>query len=303
MAIRLAISSQRGGGRGVLAITRLLACLLLVAPLFEVKAENAATVPLVITGDFRPGGLLFGHSTVEQAIFYKKTRILVSPEGRFVIGLDRDHRGDLRLEMVQKEAETVSQIFEIQPREYRIQSIQGVAHKYIAPDPEQRARTQAESKRVRHSRQHVSHQDDFFDGFIWPARGPITGVFGSQRIFNGEPRRPHYGLDIAGPVGAAVIAPAAGTVRLVEDLFFSGWTLVMDHGHGLSSSFLHLSDIMVDPGESVEQGQLIARIGATGRVTGPHLDWRMNWQLGAFSARVDPEQLVKIGENKADLNN
>ena len=107
-------------------------------------------------------------------------------------------------------------------------------------------------------------------------------------------------MDIAGPIGAEVIAPAAGIVRLAEDLFFSGMTMVIDHGHGLSSSFLHLSEMIVAAGESVEQGQLIARIGDTGRVTGPHLDWRMNWQLGAVSVRVDPQQLVKIGENRAE---
>ena len=282
-------------------LSRLLVCLgLLLTLLSALKAETMTQPPLTITGDFRPGGLLFGHIAEEQAIHYRGEQVLVNPEGQFVIGLDRDHEGDLNLKITQQDGSKALYRFVIQPRDYQIQSIKGVAKKYVRPDPQQLARTRAESARVRASRQHHSLEDAFFDGFIWPAKGPITGVYGSQRIFNGEPRRPHYGLDIAGPIGAEVIAPAAGIVRLAEDLFFSGLTMVIDHGHGLSSSFLHLSQMIVAPGESVEQGQLIARIGDTGRVTGPHLDWRMNWQLGEVSVRVDPQQLVKIGENKAE---
>ena len=277
------------------------ACLTLIfAPIAFLKAETMSQAPLTMVGDFRPGGLLFGHITTEQAVYYRGEQVLVNPRGQFVIGLDRDHEGDLMLNIVQQDGSKVMHKFVIQPREYHIQSIKGVAKKYVSPDPQQLARTRSESARVRTARQQLSFEDAFFDGFIWPAKGPITGVYGSQRIFNGEPRRPHYGLDIAGPIGAEVIAPAAGIVRLAEDLFFSGMTMVIDHGHGLSSSFLHLSEMIVAAGESVEQGQLIARIGDTGRVTGPHLDWRMNWQLGAVSVRVDPQQLVKIGENRAE---
>lgn len=277
------------------------ACLTLIfAPIAFLKAETMSQAPLTMVGDFRPGGLLFGHITTEQTVYYRGEQVLVNPRGQFLIGLDRDHEGDLMLNIVQQDGSQVMHKFVIQPREYRIQSIKGVAKKYVSPDPQQLARTRSESARVRMARQQLSFEDVFFDGFIWPAKGPITGVFGSQRIFNGEPMRPHYGLDIAGPIGAEVIAPAAGIVRLAEDLFFSGLTMVIDHGHGLSSSFLHLSEMTVAAGESVEQGQLIARIGDTGRVTGPHLDWRMNWQLGMVSVHVDPQQLVKIGENRAE---
>lgn len=276
-------------------------CLVLLFSPFSVsKTETRVQLPLTVIGDFRPGGLLFGHIAKDRAIYYRGEQVSVNPRGQFVIGLDRDHEGDLTLKIAQHDGSKSQYRFVIRPREYQIQSIKGVAKKYVSPDPQQLARTRAESARVRASRQHRSLEDAFFDGFIWPAKGPITGVYGSQRIFNGEPRRPHYGLDIAGPIGAEVIAPAAGIVRLAENLFFSGLTMVIDHGHGLSSSFLHLSEMMVAPGQSVEQGQLIARIGDTGRVTGPHLDWRMNWHLGAVSVRVDPQQLVKMSENKAE---
>jgi murein DD-endopeptidase MepM/ murein hydrolase activator NlpD len=114
-------------------------------------------------------------------------------------------------------------------------------------------------------------------------------VYGSQRILNGEPRRPHFGIDIATPTGTPVKAPADGVVTMVHpDMFFSGGTLILDHGHRLSSSFLHLSKIVVKEGDEVRQGDIIAEVGATGRVTGAHLDWRMNWG----KERVDPSLLV-----------
>lgn len=130
---------------------------------------------------------------------------------------------------------------------------------------------------------------DFMQSFIWPSIGPISGVYGSQRILNGQPRRPHFGVDVAAPTGTPVRAPAAGIITLAHpDMYFSGGTVILDHGHGVSSSFLHLSRIHVQVGQRVEQGELIAEIGATGRVTGPHLDWRMNW----FGQRIDPALLV-----------
>ena len=125
--------------------------------------------------------------------------------------------------------------------------------------------------------------------FVWPIEGRITGVYGSQRVYNGVAGRPHYGVDVAAPVGAEVNAPAAGRIVLAHNnMFYSGGTLIIDHGHGLTSSFLHLSKILVEEGQEVQGGELVAEVGATGRVKGPHLDWRMNWR----GARVDPELLV-----------
>ena len=129
----------------------------------------------------------------------------------------------------------------------------------------------------------------FMQQFIWPAEGRISGVYGSQRVLNGKPKNPHYGVDVAGPVGQPVYAPADGVITLYHpDLYYSGGTLIMDHGHGITSTFLHLSKGHVKKGQVVKQGDLIAEIGATGRVTGPHLDWRMNW----LNQRVDPALLV-----------
>ena len=131
--------------------------------------------------------------------------------------------------------------------------------------------------------------------FQWPTEGIITGVYGSRRFYNGKAGRPHYGIDIAAPQGSHVVAPASGTITLVHDnMYFSGGTIIMDHGHGISSTFIHLHKSHVKVGDKVEQGQLLAEIGSTGRSTGPHLDWRMNW----FDQRLDPQLLVDGLPNK-----
>jgi murein DD-endopeptidase MepM/ murein hydrolase activator NlpD len=138
---------------------------------------------------------------------------------------------------------------------------------------------------------------DFLTGFKWPASGCITGVYGSQRFLNGKPGRPHYGLDIAAPTGTPVLAPADGVVTLAHpNMFYSGVTLIVDHGHGLSSAFLHLNRILVKEGMRVRQGEPIAEVGATGRVNGAHLDWRIN----LFGRRLDPQLVLEAmaaGEN------
>lgn len=139
---------------------------------------------------------------------------------------------------------------------------------------------------------------DYVDGFAWPAEGRISGVYGSQRILNGEPRRPHFGLDIAADQGSPVYAPADGIITLAHpDLYFSGGTIILDHGQGLSSSFLHLSRVLVETGAAVKKGDLIAEIGATGRASGPHLDWRMNW----LNRRVDPQLLLDRTPQKINI--
>ena len=160
----------------------------------------------------------------------------------------------------------------------------------VEPPPEQLQRIRSDSAVVREARRSVTAKTDFLSGFIKPLEGPITGVYGSQRVYNGVPKSPHYGLDYAAPTGTIVNAPASGLVRLAHpDLFYSGGTLIIDHGHGLTSSFLHLSDILVSEGSVVQRGDAIAKVGATGRATGPHLDWRMNWR----NVRIDPALVLQ----------
>jgi murein DD-endopeptidase MepM/ murein hydrolase activator NlpD len=174
-------------------------------------------------------------------------------------------------------------------RTYDVQRIDGLPPKKVTPSEEDMVRIRKEYALIRTARDRDDAREDFLGGFEWPARGRISGVYGSQRILNGVPRRPHFGVDVAAPVGTLVYAPADGVVTLAhDDMFFSGGTLIVDHGHGLSSSFLHLNAVLVKEGDRVRQGDPIAKIGATGRVTGPHLDWRMN----LVGARLDPQLLV-----------
>lgn len=247
---------------------------------------------LQIEGNLQQGGLIIGTIDSGSEVRLADKSIQTTEAGQFIIGLDRDAPASIRLEVITA-GEVETHNLEIAPRDYSIQRIEGVAKQYVAPDPEQVKRSRRESALVGQARKQQRRQNEFLAGFIWPATGPITGVFGSQRVYNGEPRRPHYGVDVAGPVGAPVQAPASGLVTLAEpDLFFSGGTMIIDHGHGLSSTFLHLSKLLVKVGDKVTQGDLVAEIGATGRVTGPHLDWRMNWTGGKGRVRIDPQLLV-----------
>jgi murein DD-endopeptidase MepM/ murein hydrolase activator NlpD len=178
----------------------------------------------------------------------------------------------------------------IEGRSYPTQEVNGVAKKFNKPKPaEVLARIQKETQAVVRARAEHKELQGFRENFKWPLIGPITGVFGSQRVYNGVPSRPHYGVDIAAPVGTQVFAPASGVVTLAyADMYYSGGTLIIDHGYGVSSSFLHLSKVLVKPGDMIRQGDLIAEVGAGGRATGPHLDWRMNW----YKRRIDPALLV-----------
>ncbi len=253
---------------------------------------------LTLTGHLQQGGLVVGQVGEGTSVQYQEQLLPITTGGQFIIGLDRDAPERFLLALI-VDGKKQQHEFKVIPRDYAIQRIEGVAKQYVSPDLVQVKRSRREAALVRIARNLQRDQQDFLNGFIWPAKGPITGVFGSQRVYNGEPRRPHYGLDVAGPVGTPVIAPAAGLVTLAEpDLFFSGGTLIIDHGHGLSSTFLHLSKLLVQSGDNVKQGDAIAEIGATGRVTGPHLDWRMNWTNGKSSVRIDPELLVAKGGNQ-----
>ena len=176
------------------------------------------------------------------------------------------------------------------PREYKTQKINGVASKYVSPPAETLARIKKENAEIGRARKINSDLSFYKEPFELPADGPVTGVYGSQRIFNGVPKRPHFGLDIAGPVGTPILAPVAGKVVYANpDMYFSGGTIVLDHGRGVTSTFIHLDKLHVEKGQMVEQGDKIADMGATGRVTGPHLDWRMNW----FKERIDPAPLIE----------
>lgn len=242
-----------------------------------------------LDGDLVQGSLVRGWVPPGTEVEFEGKPVRVSPQGVFLIGFGRDEAESVALVTRDPDGVEHRRMLEIARRDYQIQRIDGLPPKKVNPSPEHLARIQREGALIKAVRVKDEPRLDFVDGFIWPARGRVSGVYGSQRILNGEPRRPHFGLDIAAPTGTLVVAPAPGIVTLVHpDMYFSGGTLVIDHGHGLSSAFLHLSQVLVEEGARVGQGDPIAEIGATGRATGPHLDWRIN----LFDRRLDPQMLV-----------
>ena len=216
-------------------------------------------------------------------------RVRVSEDGVFLAGFHRDAGRRSEVLVERPDGARERRILQVEQREYRIQRIDGLPPRKVTPSEADLERIRREAAMARKARERDDPRTDFLTGFIWPVEGKISGVYGSQRILNGQPRRPHFGVDIAVPTGTPVKAPAPGVVTLVHpDMFFSGGTLILDHGHGLSSSFLHLSRILVKEGDRVRRGDVIAEVGATGRVTGAHLDWRVN----LFRKRLDPTLLV-----------
>jgi murein DD-endopeptidase MepM/ murein hydrolase activator NlpD len=245
--------------------------------------------PVVLQGDLLQGGMVIGETEPGNRVFYDGDPIRVSPEGLFLLGFGRDDALEHTLEIKQRDKTLERRKLVIGKRQYQIQRIDGLPPEKVKPPERDWARIKRETAMVKRARRLDDPRTDFAKGFIWPAHGVISGVYGSQRILNGEPRRPHFGIDIAAPTGTPVYAPADGVITLAHsDMFFSGGTLILDHGHQLSSSFLHLSRLHVKEGDRIKQGELIAEIGATGRVTGAHLDWRMNLR----KARIDPQLLV-----------
>ncbi len=245
-----------------------------------------------VQGQKRQGGLIHGKVAAGSSVTLDGSALQVLPGGEFVAGFGRDAPANATLSVHSAETRCTQKLT-IASREYNIQRVEGVPQKTVTPSKEHQARIAREQALVRAAKGQRLQRPDLLQealaGFSWPAVGPISGVYGSQRIYNGKPGSPHYGVDVALPTGSPVLAPSAGVVTLAErDLFFSGGTVILDHGYGLSSSFLHMSKVSVAVGQELQRGDLIGEIGATGRATGPHLDWRMSWR----EERIDPQLLV-----------
>jgi murein DD-endopeptidase MepM/ murein hydrolase activator NlpD len=262
---------------------------LLVGATVFLIAAGAQAGKLELQGEPVQGALIIGRTEPGSTVKIDGAAVRVSKDGVFLLGFGRDAPGKARLDAVFPDGSRTGRDLLVAKRTYKVQRIDGLPPKKVTPSEEDMVRIRKEYALIRNARDRDDAREDFLGGFEWPARGRISGVYGSQRILNGVPRRPHFGVDVAAPVGTLVYAPADGLVTLAHnDMFFSGGTLIVDHGHGLSSSFLHLNAILVKEGDRVRQGDPIAKIGATGRVTGPHLDWRMN----LMGARLDPQLLV-----------
>jgi murein DD-endopeptidase MepM/ murein hydrolase activator NlpD len=276
--------------------TRSTASLLVMASIdLHSKDNPELTSSLVLNGRLTQGSLMRGKLRSGSIVWLNGSEINILASGDFVFGFGRDADLTQKLEW-QLPGQTIRNLktLKLAKREYAIQRIEGVASKYVSPPKEVLTRIRNDNVQIAAARATRSELSAFTQDFMLPAKGRISGVYGSQRVFNGEPRRPHFGLDIAGPVGTAIVAPLAGEVTLAHnDMYYSGGTLIIDHGLGVSSTFIHLSLIDVKQGDVVKQGQKIAEMGATGRVTGPHLDWRINW----FKERLDPALLVNLAES------
>ena len=250
---------------------------------------SARAAELALEGDFLQGGLIFGQAAPGAEVTLDGRRVRVTEAGRFIFGFGRDAPRGAVLEVAWPDGKVELRHLVVAKRDYKIQRIDGLPPKMVTPPEAVLARIRAENGRIAAARAVDRAEPLFESGFVWPAVGPITGVFGSQRVLNGEPKRPHFGVDIAAPAGTPVTAPADGVVVIAEaDMYYTGGTVVLDHGHGLVSVYSHMKEVWVEVGARLRQGDAIGAVGATGRVTGAHLDWRINW----FDQRLDPALLV-----------
>ena len=250
----------------------------------EIRIEGAD----ILSGQAIEGGLIIARTDPANHVTLADDAVRVAKNGVFVIGFHRDSDKPETLAITTPGGSTIKTTLLPEQRDYKTQRIDGLKSAMVNPPAAVLARIKADGEAVRAARKIDIPLGDFWQGFDWPAHGRISGVYGSQRILNGQPRQPHYGIDIASPLGTPVNAPADGRITLVKNLYFSGWTIVMAHGLGVNSSFLHLDTTVVKAGAFVKRGAVIGTIGATGRATGPHLDWRIDWR----GRRIDPGLLV-----------
>lgn len=259
------------------------------ALLFCLCSIAAQAQTLDLRGSWSQGGLIVGRTDSGVSVWFNDRALSVTPEGEFAFGFHRDDPPFATLRLRTPDGRERIETYSVLQRDYPIQRIDGLPGKMVTPPKDVLDRISREAAAVQAARAHDSDRTDFAGGFVWPVEGPLSSVYGSQRILNGVPKQPHYGVDIAVPTGAPVVASAGGTVRLADrDLYYTGGTIIVDHGAGVSSTYLHLSRLDVEPGQTVARGQKIGEVGATGRVTGPHLCFRYNW----FDSRLDPQLLL-----------
>ena len=239
-------------------------------------------------GKLEQGGLVYGWVEPGTVLNLDEKKIIVSKTGFFVFGLSRNSPLNVSLEII-KDDRVSTEVIEIKKRVWRVERIDGLPKRTVSPNKEILGRIRLEGSLISNRRKKSKELMYFEKGFILPAKGRVSGVFGSQRILNGKPRSPHSGLDLAAPIGTPVKATSDGIVTLVHnEMVLTGKTLMVDHGLGLNSIYIHLNDIFVEEGEFVKQGQKIAEIGVTGRTSGPHLHFGITW----FGIKLDPEAVL-----------
>ena len=278
----------------------LLGALLLAAPLFPTAYVHAQDGigdlldnRIVFPASASQGAMVSGKVPAGSSVRYAGRELRVSGYGSVVFGIGRDEKGPLQVQVRRPDGSTETASIAVSARDWPVERVNGVPPKTVNPPPAIAERIRREQAQVTESRKRDDARTDFTQTFLWPVQGRISGRFGNARVYNGQPGSGHSGMDIAVPTGTPVKAPAAGIVTFANpDLYLTGGTLVLDHGFGISSNFLHLSRIDVKVGDRIEQGQTIAAVGATGRATGPHLHWGMNW----FDVRIDPLLVLERGK-------
>jgi murein DD-endopeptidase MepM/ murein hydrolase activator NlpD len=263
---------------------------LLAAAILGLVVSSAATAAqLHITGELVQGGLVMGKAVPGASVSLDGRALLVAGDGTFVFGLGRDAPARVTLTMISPGGRSETRNFVVRQRKYKVQRIDGLPPGKVEPSPQDMQRIRADGALIRAARARKTGRTWFQDGFAWPVVGRVSGVFGSLRILNGKPRQPHSGTDVAAPKGTPVLAPAAAVVAMARTgMFFTGGTVVLDHGMGVNTIYAHMSKVLVRDGQKVARGEPIGRVGATGRVTGAHLHWGASW----FQTRLDPELLA-----------
>ena len=281
--------------RRLLTLAVLAAAFMLWAPWADALAQSsaAADTRAVFPTSVSQGALVIGRVVPGSHVEYAGRRLRVSAYGSVVFGVGRDEKGPLQVRVVRPDGTRQTVAIAVTARDWPVERVNGVPPKTVNPPPQIAKRIAREQAQVTAARERDDPRTDFAQAFIWPVRGRISGRFGNARVYNGQAAGSgHSGMDIAVPTGTPVKAPAAGVVTFAApDLYLTGGTVLLDHGFGVSSNFLHLSRLYVKVGDRVEQGQLIGAVGATGRATGPHLHWGMNW----FNVRIDPLLVLDRG--------
>ena len=284
------------------AVSRIMSCVVAISTVasmsfayadVELNGQKEALssqeqVNVVLNGKFTQGALLRGQAPAGAKVTLNGETVQTNKDGKFVVGFEREAPLQQMLVVKLDNGQKWQRDITLEKREYNIQRIDGLEQKMVSPPAEVTARIKKDNINVANARSGNTDLDALFTRFEWPAKGVISGVYGSQRILNGVPKWPHYGLDIANETGTPVYAPVDGVVTMANDLYYSGNTLILDHGMRVFSTFLHMDTITVEVGETVKQGEQIGTIGSTGRSTGPHLDWRIN--LG--NTRLDPQTII-----------
>ena len=248
---------------------------------------TTSSFAVTFEGNFIQGSFILGKTDPDSEVTIDKRKVKVTSDGYFAFGLGRDRKNDVVITINNKKI--IKKVFK---REYKIQRIDGLDEKKGTPPEEVYERIKRENKWIGEARAIDSDLIFFKNKFSIPVSNAIiTGVYGSQRILNGKPKWPHYGLDFAADEGTEIKAMLDGTVTLAEpDLFYTGGTLIFDHGHGISTLYMHMHKIFLKKGQKIKQGDIIGTVGSTGRATGAHLDVRLNW----FNVRLDPATVLNI---------